>query len=63
MWRLQGHSEPRNIAESYPLPKVDDLLASLAGGTVFTKLDLTHAYQQVELDADSKEMVTINTHK
>ncbi len=51
------------ITESYPLPKVDDLLASLAGGTVFTKLDLTHAYQQVELDADSKEMVTINTHK
>ncbi len=48
MWRLQGHSEPRNIAESYPLPKVDDLLASLAGGTiVFTKLDLTHTYQQV----------------
>ncbi len=47
MWRLQGHSEPRNIDESYPLPKVDDLLASLAGGTVFTKLDLMHTYQQV----------------
>ena len=49
--------------ENYPLPRIEDLLASLAGGTAFSKLDLAHAYQQVMLDEESKEIVTINTHK
>ena len=49
--------------ESYPLPKIDDLLASLAGGKKFSKLDLANAYQQVPLDENSKKLVTINTHK
>ena len=35
--------------EHYPLPNVEDLFASLAG--VFSKQDLSHAYQQLELDA------------
>ena len=49
--------------ETYPLPRIEDLLASLAGGKAFTKLDLAHAYQQVELDEDPRKFVTINTHK
>ena len=49
--------------ETYPLPKVEDLLASLAGGAAFSKLDLKHAYQQVVLDEETKQLVTINTHK
>ena len=49
--------------ETYPLPKINDLLTSLAGGKTFTKLDLAHAYQQVELEKDSRKFVTINTHK
>ena len=49
--------------ESYPLPKIDDLLASLAGGKKFSKLDLANAYQQVPLDENSKKLVTINTRK
>jgi len=49
--------------EVYPLPRVDDLLAKLAGGTAFSKLDLANAYQQVPLDEASKQYVTINTHK
>ena len=50
------------IMETYPLPKVDDLLASLSGGAAFSKLDLKHAYQQVVLDDESKQLVMINTH-
>lgn len=49
--------------EQYPIPKIEDLFAILAGGERFTKLDMSHAYQQVVLDEGSKEYVTINTHK
>ena len=49
--------------DCYPLPRIDDLFASLAGGKTFSKLDLAHAYQQLELDEESKKLVVINTHK
>ena len=49
--------------DSYPLPRIDDLFASLSGGKTFTKLDLAHAYLQVPLDAESKKFTTINTHR
>ena len=49
--------------DQYPIPKAEDLFATLAGGQKFTKLDLSHAYQQVLLSEDSRQYVTINTHK
>ncbi|XP_056132701.1 uncharacterized protein K02A2.6-like, partial [Lampris incognitus] len=49
--------------ETYPLPNAEDLFATLAGGTLFSKLDLSHAYQQLELEKDSEKYLTINTHK
>ena len=49
--------------DPYPLPKIEDLFASLAGGRVFSKLDLSHAYLQVLLDEESRNLVTVNTHK
>ena len=48
--------------EKYPLPKINGIFASLAGGQLFTKLDLSHAYQQVALDEMSRKYVVINTH-
>lgn len=33
------------------------------GGKVFSKLDLSHAYQQILLDDESCKYVTINTHR
>ena len=30
--------------EHYPLPKVQDLFSTLAGGTLFTMLDMSQAY-------------------
>ena len=47
----------------YPLPRVEDMFANLAGGSSFTKLDLAQAYQQILLEELSKQYVTINTHK
>ena len=53
----------KTITETYPLPRMEDLLASLAGGTAFSKLDLIQAYQQLVFDDEFKDMVTINTHR
>ena len=49
--------------ETYPLPKVVDLLASLSGGAAFSMFNLYHAYLQVVLDDESKQLVMINTHR
>ena len=49
--------------DQYPLPKPADLFATLSGGQVFTKLDLTRAYQQLLLDDSSQQYTTINTHQ
>ena len=50
--------------DKYPIPRVSDLLTKLGGGsTIFTKLDLAQAYQQVELNEESKSLTTITTHK
>ena len=50
-------------SEVYPLPRIDELFTALAGGERFSKLDLSHAYQQLVLDDESQMLVTINTHK
>ncbi|KAF2896114.1 hypothetical protein ILUMI_10062 [Ignelater luminosus] len=47
----------------YPLPRIDDIYASLAGNTKFSKIDLSDAYLQFELSDESKSLVTISTHK
>ena len=46
-----------------PIPRIEDLFVSLAGGKEFTKLDLSHTYQQVKLDEASRPYMMINTHK
>ena len=54
---------PVSRLDRYPIPRIEDLLATLAKGKSFTKIDLSHAYQQLSLDEKSKEYVVINTHK
>jgi hypothetical protein len=49
--------------DAHPIPRAEDLFASLSGGKSFTKLDVAHAYLQLPLDEESQKMVTINTHK
>jgi len=49
--------------DQYPLPKPEDLFATLGGGKTFSKLDLSQAYQQLMLDEESSKYVTINTHR
>ena len=51
------------LADSYPLPRADELFSDLSGGKYFTKLDMSNAYLQLPLSDSSKQLVTINTHK
>ena len=43
------------------MPRSEDLFNKLAGGQAFSKLDLSHAYQQIVLSEESRKLVTINT--
>ncbi len=46
--------------EQYPIPKIEDLFASLAGGKGFSKLNLNQAYTQIPVEEESKKLTTIN---
>ena len=54
---------PVSKLNRYPIPKIEDLFARLSNGKYYTKIDLSHAYQQLLLDDGSKKYVVINTHK
>ena len=49
--------------EVYPIPKINKMLASLTGGQKFSKLNLSNAYQQIQLEEASQKYVMVNTHK
>lgn len=49
--------------ERYPTPTVDDLIHSLNGATVFSKLDLRSGYHQIPLAPKSRYITTFATHK
>ena len=52
-----------SFVDTYPLPRIDELLANLSGEKYFSKLDMSQAYLQLPLDKQSREYVTVNTHK
>ena len=49
--------------DRYPIPKIEDLFTKLAGGKVLSKLDMSQAYQQIQLDEGSLKLVVINKHQ
>jgi hypothetical protein len=46
----------------HPLPVSEDIFATLNGGHVFSRIDFSGAYLQVELDDDLKQLCNINTY-
>lgn len=45
--------------DKYLIPKIEDLFSELAGGKLFTKLDMSQAYQQLVLDEELREYVVV----
>ncbi|UYV71022.1 hypothetical protein LAZ67_8001449 [Cordylochernes scorpioides] len=45
----------------YPIPNIDSVLSNFQGKKLFTKLDLSKAYHQIEMDDISKK--TLNVHE
>ena len=54
---------PVSKLDKYPIPRVEDIFATLENGKFFTKLDLSQAYLQLPLDSESRKYMVINTHK
>lgn len=51
------------LLDHYPIPQIEDLLVKLLGGKQFSTLDMSQAYQQIQLVEASRHYVVINTHK
>ena len=54
---------PVSKLNRYPIPKTEDIFATLKQGKFFTKLDLSQAYLQLKLEEESSKYVVISTHK
>ena len=50
------------VRERLPIPTIDEVLESLNGSAVFSKLDLRWGFHQIELDADSRDITAFATH-
>jgi len=50
------------LREKHVMPTFEEILSDLNGSTVFRKLDLNLAYNQLELHPDSRHISTFSTH-
>ena len=57
--QLNEHTED----DRFPLPHIDDVLDSLVGSTVFSKLDLKKGYWQIWLSEEAAKMCNFCTQK
>ena len=51
------------LRERYPIPNVDELLQSLNGANIFSKLNLRSGYHQIEIDEESRSITTFVCQK
>ena len=54
---------PWLIPDRHPLPLINEIFATLGGGERFSQIDLSHAYMQIPVKENSRDYLTIITHK
>ena len=54
---------PHLITVSYPIPRIQDILATIEGHAVQSKLDLTQAYSQIKIAGSSQPLTTLAKSK
>lgn len=54
---------PNLVVDEHPLPTIEALFVSMAGGDKFTKLDLQQAYLQMEVQPEHRKYLTLSTPK
>ncbi|XP_055542937.1 uncharacterized protein K02A2.6-like [Wyeomyia smithii] len=47
----------------HPLPLPEEIFAKLSGSKIFSHIDLSDAYLQVPVEKDSRQYLTMNTHR
>ena len=60
----RGHacSKSSNTPQTHTAPKIDDAVNELSGSTVFSHLDMSKGYHQLELKESSRNVTTFSTH-
>ena len=47
----------------YPLPNPEEIFKKLNGSKIFSKIDLSDAFLQIEVEENSSKLLCINTHR
>ena len=50
-------------SERHPIPTIEELLPKMSQSKIFNKLDVKWPYHQIELDPETKDVITFATHK
>ena len=54
---------PELEVDKYRLPRIDEIFTNIAGVEKFSKLDVSHAYLQMEVAEEYRQLFTVNTHQ
>ena len=49
--------------ERFPMPNIEDIIQQMNGSSVFSRLDLSQSFHQIELDEQSRFITTFVCHK
>ncbi|XP_058445441.1 uncharacterized protein K02A2.6-like [Malaya genurostris] len=52
---------PRMIIDEHPIPKIESIFNRMQGARLFCHLDVTDAYTHLQIDAEFRHVLTLNT--